>query len=94
MILSIPTKPESVGHVLLKEIYQTAKKYNFYPERIYLAMYRPFFKQWAYFSQGMNEVVFQIPSIFPRPEVKNRVIVMDKHRSKGRFLRIDDRPFA
>ena len=69
----------------LKRDLSNCKKYNFHPERIYPAMYRPFFKQWAYFSQGMNEMVLQMPNIFPRPDVKNRVIVMTSVGQKSGF---------
>jgi predicted helicase len=38
------------------------------------AYYRPFFKQKAYFSRALNEVVGQIPKIFPDQSFTNRVI--------------------
>ena len=69
----------------LKKDLSRLKKYDFYPERIYSAMYRPFFKQWAYFSRDMNEMVLQMPSIFPRPDVTNRVIVMTSVGQKSGF---------
>ena len=69
----------------LKRDLSNNRKYNFHSERIYLAMYRPFFKQWIYFSRGMNEVVFQMPSVFPKPEVRNRVIVMTSVGQKSGF---------
>ena len=69
----------------LKRDLSNHKKYNFHPERIYLAMYRPFFKQWFYFSRDMNEMVYQMPSIFPKPEVRNRVIVMTSVGQKSGF---------
>ena len=69
----------------LKKDLNKGKKHNFHPESIYSAMYRPFFKQWAYFSRDMNERVFQMPSIFPKPDVRNRVIVTTRVGSKGGF---------
>ena len=69
----------------LKRDLSNCRKYNFYPERIYLAMYRPFFKQGAYFSQGMNEMILQMPRIFPRPDVRNRVIITTGIGAKGDF---------
>ena len=78
----------------LKKDLSKLKKYNFYPERIYSAMYRPFFKQWAYFSRDMNEMVLQMPSLFPKPEARNRVIVMTSVGQKSGFSVLDDRSFA
>ncbi|MFN3953368.1 MAG: DEAD/DEAH box helicase [Pararhodobacter sp.] len=36
--------------------------------------YRPFFKTWLYFSRRLNEMVYQIPRIFPTVSGANRVI--------------------
>ena len=38
------------------------------------ALYRPFFKQNLYFSRGWNEMVYQIPKLFPTPQQENVVI--------------------
>lgn len=38
------------------------------------SLYRPFNKQWIYFNRRFNEMVYQIPRIFPSAEVKNIVI--------------------
>jgi predicted helicase len=40
------------------------------------ALYRPFYKQWLYFSRRLNEMVYQIPRIFPEARVENRVIAL------------------
>jgi predicted helicase len=37
-------------------------------------MYRPFCKQWLYFDRQFNEMVYQIPKIFPTSEHPNLVI--------------------
>jgi predicted helicase len=37
-------------------------------------MYRPFCKQWVYFDRQMNEMVYQLPRLFPTPEHHNLVI--------------------
>lgn len=42
--------------------------------RFIISMYRPFTKQWMYFSRKMNEMVYQMPQIFPNTEAKNRLI--------------------
>lgn len=36
-------------------------------ERIYPSLYRPFTGQWAYFDQTLNDMVYQLPSMFPTP---------------------------
>ena len=41
------------------------KKYTFIRENIILSLYRPFQKQWCYFSREMNNCVYQLPQIFP-----------------------------
>jgi predicted helicase len=38
------------------------------------SMYRPFSKQWVYFDRRLNEMVYQMPRIFPNAEVENLVI--------------------
>ncbi|GAA8878316.1 hypothetical protein HpEKA22_11780 [Helicobacter pylori] len=43
-------------------------------ERIRLAMYRPFNKQWFYFDKNLNEEQSQLPKIFPDKSARNVVI--------------------
>ena len=50
------------------------KKYD--SRAIYTAIYRPFCKQYIYFSFEMNEMIYQIPRLFPTPETKNFVICL------------------
>ncbi len=38
------------------------------------SLYRPFFKQKAYFDRALNERVYQLPKIFPNPSLENLVI--------------------
>ena len=61
------------------------EKYLFRGECEYLAMYRPFFKQWAYFSRDMNKRVFRMPLIFPKSETRNKVIVTTGIGQKNGF---------
>ena len=39
-----------------------------------ITAYRPFSKQWMYYSRRLNERVFQMPQIFPNATAENRVI--------------------
>ncbi len=43
-------------------------------DRIRLAMYRPFNKQWLYFDKNLNEEQYQLPKIFPDKHAQNVVI--------------------
>ncbi len=43
-------------------------------DRIRLAMYRPFNKQWLYFDKNLNEQQSQLPKIFPDKDAQNVVI--------------------
>ncbi len=43
-------------------------------DRIKLALYRPFNKQWLYFDKNLNEEQSQLPKIFPDKDAQNVVI--------------------
>ncbi|GHS36463.1 DNA damage-inducible protein [Helicobacter pylori] len=43
-------------------------------DRIRLAMYRPFNKQWLYFNKNLNERQYQLKKIFPDKDAQNVVI--------------------
>ncbi len=43
-------------------------------DRIRLALYRPFNKQWLYFDKNLNERQCQLPKIFPDKDAQNVVI--------------------
>ncbi len=43
-------------------------------DRIRLAMYRPFNKQWLYFDKNLNQEQSQLPKIFPNKNAQNVVI--------------------
>ncbi len=45
-----------------------------YKDRIRLAMYRPFNKQWLYFDKNLNGIQCQLPKIFPDKDAQNVVI--------------------
>ncbi|GHR64252.1 hypothetical protein JP0103_10300 [Helicobacter pylori] len=45
-----------------------------YKERIRLALYSPFNKQWLYFDKNLNERQCQLPKIFPNKDDQNVVI--------------------
>ncbi|GAN94518.1 DNA helicase restriction enzyme type III R subunit [Gluconobacter thailandicus F149-1 = NBRC 100600] len=53
------------------------KTINFYEERLIKAIYRPFSPQWLYFDRSLNEVVSQMPRLFPDAKADNLVICMN-----------------
>jgi len=48
--------------------------HEFDPDSIVVGMYRPFCKQWVYFSKYFNNMVYLMPKIFPNQTLQNLVI--------------------
>lgn len=55
---------------------------EFRADRIVPSMYRPFTRQWLYFDRKLNEMVYQMPRLFPDAGTENRVIMI-KQRWAG-----------
>ena len=57
-------------------------------------LYRPFTKQWQFYSRRFNERVYQMPRIFPNAELPNRVIAVTGKGGRSGFsaLMIDALP--
>jgi predicted helicase len=49
------------------------------------SLYRPFTKQWMYFNRRLNEMVLQMPRIFPNASVENRVICVSGIGARSGF---------
>jgi predicted helicase len=49
------------------------------------SLYRPFTKQWLYFNRTFNEMVYQMPRIFPDVSVENRVICVSGIGARSGF---------
>ena len=47
---------------------------SFREKAIYQGLYRPFSKQHLYFSKELNDMVYQMPKLFPNPDSNNLVI--------------------
>lgn len=58
----------------LKADVRRGKEYAFEAASLTLSMYRPFLKQWLYFNRRFNEMVYQMPKLFPTPKHRNVVI--------------------
>ncbi|GAA9149402.1 hypothetical protein BTM352_05010 [Helicobacter pylori] len=52
-------------------------------DRMRLAMYRPFNKQWLYFDKNLNEIRCQLPKIFPDKDAQNVVITTSLMASRN-----------
>ena len=49
-------------------------EYTFDKEKVRLALYRPYFKQWLYYDKAFNWTQSQLPKLLPTPDIKNRLI--------------------
>lgn len=58
----------------LKADIQRGRQYEFDDKALTCSLYRPFAKQWIYFSREFNEYVYQMPKLFPSPKHPNMVI--------------------
>lgn len=52
------------------------KPLSFNTEKAVISLYRPFTKLWLYFDRRMNEMVYQMPKIFPDSASENMVIMV------------------
>jgi predicted helicase len=58
----------------LKADIRKQKPLKFDPTAIVRCAYRPFSDQWLYFNRSLNEMVYQVPKLFPTPMHPNVVI--------------------
>lgn len=58
----------------LKQELSKNQRFDFEPACIVQGLYRPFTRQWLYFNRQLNEMVYQMPRIFPEAGVENLVI--------------------
>ncbi|CEG55682.1 DEAD/DEAH box helicase [Legionella fallonii] len=73
-IIDTDSKKISWSRALKKDAKQN-KEYIFESESMVQSMYRPFFTQWMYFNRRLNEMVYQMPKIFPTRKHRNFVIM-------------------
>lgn len=60
------------------------QKISYQSECLTQSLYRPFIKQWLYYSRTLNERVYQMPRIFPSSDAKNLLIcIMGSSSIKG-----------
>ncbi|EPX9617402.1 TPA: DEAD/DEAH box helicase [Pseudomonas aeruginosa] len=71
----IDTNPQRISWTrALKQELAKGRFFDFQATALTPSLYRPFTKQWAYFNRTFNEMVYQMPRIFPQVGVKNLVI--------------------
>ena len=59
--------------------------FEFEPDCLSKSLYRPFTKQWLYFNRRFNEMVYQMPRIFPNSSVDNLVICISGTGARSGF---------
>ncbi len=69
----------------LKSAAEKGKKISFSHENIVSGLYRPFMKQWFYYSRDLNERVYQMPQIIPSAGCKNLIIMITGTGISGGF---------
>ena len=69
----------------LKNDLRKNKELNMVEGRIAIAQYRPFTRMPMYFSRRLNEMVLQMPQIFPHAEAENLVICLPGKGAKTSF---------
>lgn len=60
------------------------KEQNFAPDKVRVALYRPFFKQYLYFDSIFNTRRYVLPRIFPESDSKN-LVICTTGKSAGMF---------
>jgi predicted helicase len=58
----------------LKADAERGRKYEFEADSVVPGIYRPFTKAWAYFNRRLNDMVYQMPRLFPTPCHRNMAI--------------------
>lgn len=80
--------------VNVKEAFRKGKRLGLSDGELMPCMYRPFTKQWQFYSRRLNERVYQMPRIFPNAELPNRVIAVTGKGGRSGFsvLMLDTLP--
>lgn len=76
----------------LKRDLALGKRAKFDERCLRKALYRPFTPQWMYFHRQMNEMIYQMPKLFPTAEAENLVIGVSASQSRSEWsVLISDR---
>ena len=80
----INTNPAKISWTrALRQDAGSGKVFRFITNSTVQSLYRPFFKQWLYFDRHFNEIVGQVPRLFPTSETLNRAICVTGAGTKG-----------
>ncbi len=60
----------------LKADAERGRRYAFEPDSVVPSIYRPFTKEWGYFNRRLNDMVYQMPRLFPTPRHSNLAITV------------------
>ena len=71
----------------LNDVYKN-KQYRYIDGQLVIGCYRPFFKQNLFFYRPLNEMMYQIPKLFPTSSHKDLVICVPGIGAKGDFSAI------
>jgi predicted helicase len=69
----------------LKQSLARNKSFSFDESSVTRALYRPFTKRWMYFNRTFNEMVYQMPRIFPHVGAMNLVIQLSGSGARSGF---------
>ena len=69
----------------LKQELAKDRSFAFEPDSLTPSLYRPFTKQWIYFNRRFNEMVYQMPRLFPSAGLENRVLCISAKGDKVAF---------
>jgi predicted helicase len=78
----------------LKQDMSKGRKHSFAKDGMRVSLYRPFMKQWLYFDRRLNEMVYQMPRIFPAVDSENLVIMVKARWRFGEVALITNQPPA
>lgn len=74
----IDTNPRKISWTrALKQDFVKGKSLLYSSDCITKGIYRPFTPQWLYFNRRLNEMVYQMPRLFPDAKASNLVICMN-----------------
>ena len=88
----ISTDPKKISWTrALKQYLVKDRSFKFDPNCLTTSVYRPFTKHWMYFNRSLNEMVYQMPRIFPDAAAKNKLIVVKQRwAGTGQFALMTD----
>ena len=84
----IDTNPERISWTrALKNDLAKNRSFQYLPTCLTPSLYRPFTKQWMYFNRTFNEMVYQMPRLFPEAGAENLLImVKQRMNNEGHFV--------